>query len=74
MSPRRTSPRAPRGPRPSRDRLPTWWRRMVRRLDVGGYLAVRLEPHFRRWWVVAVALGMPLLLILLALLLRGLAG
>ncbi len=47
---------------------------MARRLDVGGYLAVRLEPHFRRWWVVAVALGMPLLLILLALLFRGLVG
>lgn len=59
--------------RPREDRLPGWWKRISRRLDVLGHLAERLVPAFEeRPWLPFLLLLFPLLLLILAFILNAL--
>ncbi len=53
----------------------TGWRARLqalgRRLDLPAHLARRLEPRFQRWWVPAILLAFPVLLLILAAILTS---
>lgn len=40
--------------------------RLGRQLDMAGLLAERLESHWQRWWVPALLLSFPVLLLIIA--------
>ncbi len=54
----------------------TGWRARMqalgRRLDLPAHLARWLEPRFQRWWVPAILLAFPVLLLILAVILTSL--
>jgi hypothetical protein len=64
--------RPPNKPKKKRevDLRPAWWHAYSRKFDLPGRLAERLEGRWQRWWVPAVLLSFPVLLLLLALLIN----
>jgi len=47
-------------------------RQFLARFDVAGHLAERLAPHFKIWWVPVSLLAFPVLLLVLAFLIKAL--
>jgi hypothetical protein len=48
-----------------------WWN-FTSRLDLAARLARWMEPRFQRWWVPAILLSFPVLMLILALIIMSL--
>lgn len=74
---RKRQPRPPQAPgsrrqQPEGDQRPAWWRQLASTLDLPGRLAEHMEARWQRWWVPLILLSFPILLLLLAFVVRAL--